>query len=340
MHQHPQVVFLPEAEAYRASREETAALKAAVDTLTKKLDETIAISAPPSPETATSPTAMEEMTMQLSYVQHDIQDVLDAVRNPPGKRKRRTSGQDNEPTTPTNRRPATQRPRDASPEHSLMHSRHATSAAQEALDALMIKYPPRQLAITSTSAKPTPPPDGPATQDTPLPDAPATAPVETEGWKTVEGKATQRKKKTVEADKKKAKERHDKTPTTKNGGRGKNSYQPQPNTTPGKKTWADVVKSGGINVQIVLGNGNLGLTTPTMKRGERRGGAAWRLMKRGEYGERGATGRGKGGPEEIINGGNKGGQTGKNGRGREEDREEPGVAASEQTGLLDKTTRG
>jgi DNA repair exonuclease SbcCD ATPase subunit len=33
-------------EAYRASREETAALKAAVDTLTKKLDETIAISPP------------------------------------------------------------------------------------------------------------------------------------------------------------------------------------------------------------------------------------------------------------------------------------------------------
>jgi hypothetical protein len=42
-------------EAYRASREETAALKAAVDTLMKKPDETIAISTPPSPETATSP---------------------------------------------------------------------------------------------------------------------------------------------------------------------------------------------------------------------------------------------------------------------------------------------
>jgi hypothetical protein len=84
--------------AYHASREETAALKAAVDTLTKKLDETIAISAPPSLETVTSPTAIEEMTMQLTHVQHDIQDVLDAVRNPPGKRKRCTSEQDNEPT--------------------------------------------------------------------------------------------------------------------------------------------------------------------------------------------------------------------------------------------------
>jgi hypothetical protein len=90
-------------EAYLASREETAALKAAVDALMKKLDENIATTAPPSPETATPSSAMEEMTMQLSHVQHDIQDVLDAVRNPPGKRKRCTSNQDNEPTTPKNR---------------------------------------------------------------------------------------------------------------------------------------------------------------------------------------------------------------------------------------------
>jgi hypothetical protein len=83
-------------EAYRTPREETVALKASVDTLTKKLDENIAITAPPSPKTATSCTVMEEMTMQLTDVQHDIQDILDAVRNPPGKRKRRTSDQDNE----------------------------------------------------------------------------------------------------------------------------------------------------------------------------------------------------------------------------------------------------
>jgi hypothetical protein len=287
-------------EAYRASREETAALKAAVDTLTKKLDGNIAIPAPPSPATATSSTTMEEMTMQLSHVQNDIQDVLDAVRNPPGKRKRRTSGQDDEPTTPTNRRPATQRQCDVSPEHSLMYSRHATSAAQEALDALMIKYPPCQLTITSTSTKSTPPPDGPATQDTPLPDAPATAPVETEGWKTVEGKATQRKKKNEEAGKKRVKEMNDKPPMTKNSGWGKNSHQLRPNNTSTKKTWADVVKSGGINVQIVLGNGNLGLTIPTKMRGERRGGAARRLAKRGEDGERGAMGRGKEGPEKNF----------------------------------------
>jgi hypothetical protein len=218
-----------------------------------------------------------------------------------------------------------------------MHSRHTTSATQEALDALRIKFPPRRLAITSTSVKPTPPPGSPATQDTPRPDAPTTAPVETDGWKTVEGKATQRKKRSEAASNHRVTETSDKPPTTKNGGRGKNSHQPRPNSTPAKKTWADVVKNGGINVQIVLGNGNLGLTTPTKMRGERRAGAAWMLAKREVDGERGAVGRGKGGQEETNNGGNKGGQMWKNGRGREEDREEPGVVASEQTGLLDKT---
>jgi hypothetical protein len=106
-----------------------------------------------------------------------------------------------------------------------MHSCYATSTAHEALDALMIKYPPRQLVITSTTAKPTPPPGSPATQDTPLPNAPATAAVEMEGWRTVEGKATQRKKKTEEAGKKWVKEMSDKPPMTKNGGWGKNSHQ-------------------------------------------------------------------------------------------------------------------
>jgi hypothetical protein len=127
-----------------------------------------------------------------------------------------------------------------------MHSCHATSAAQEALDALIIKYPPRQLAIASTSAKPMPPPDGPATQDIPLPDAATTAPVEMEGWKTVEGKATQRKKKNEEAGKKWVKEMGDKPPKTKNGGRGKNSHQPQPNNTSAKRTWADVTRTEAL----------------------------------------------------------------------------------------------
>jgi hypothetical protein len=287
-------------EAYHASREETAALKAAVDALTKKLDENNAISAPPSPETATSSATMEEMTMQLSHVQNDIQDILDAVCNPPGKRKRRTSGQDDKLTTATNRRPATQRPRDASPEHSMMHSRHATSAAQEALDALRIRFPPRQLAMTSTPMEPTPSPAGPESQDIPLHNAPTTAPEETEGWKTVEGKAMQRKKKNKATDQKRTTETNGKCPTKQNGGRGKKSHQPTNTNTPPNKTWANVVKAGGINVQIVLGNGNLGLTTPTKTRGERRGRAAWRTTQRKEDGERGAKRRGNEGPEVIY----------------------------------------
>jgi hypothetical protein len=74
-------------EAYDISREETVALEAAVDTLMKRIDETIAITMPPAPDTITSSTVMEEMTMQLSHIQNDIQDILDAIRNPPSKRK-------------------------------------------------------------------------------------------------------------------------------------------------------------------------------------------------------------------------------------------------------------
>ncbi|KAI5815543.1 hypothetical protein BZA77DRAFT_355017 [Pyronema omphalodes] len=93
--------------AYDSTQAETAAPKAAVAALTKKIDEQQqVISAPPSLNLTASSSAMEEMTMQLSVVQHDIQDVLDAVRNPPGKRKRRGSDQNTEPTSPTNRRPS------------------------------------------------------------------------------------------------------------------------------------------------------------------------------------------------------------------------------------------
>jgi hypothetical protein len=145
----------------------------------------------------------------------------------------------------------------------------------------MIKYPPCQLTIASTSAKPTPPPGSPATQGTPLPDTPATAHVETDGWKTVEGKAAQRKKNNEEADKKRAMETSNKPPPTKTGGWGKNSHQLRLNNTSAKKTWADYVRNRGINVQIVLGNANLGLTTPTKTRGERQGGAARRLAMKG-----------------------------------------------------------
>jgi hypothetical protein len=78
------------------------------------------------------------------------------------------------------------------------------------------------------------------------------------------------------------------------GGWGKNSHQPQITDTSMKKTWVEVIKSGGINVQIVLGNSNLGLTTPPMKkRGERRGGAVRSLGRKDGVGERGEERRGK-----------------------------------------------
>jgi hypothetical protein len=284
-------------KAYSQSTVETAALKATVATLMKQLDEHIVFLALPLPDPTTSPSAMEEMTMQLSHVQHDIQDVLAAVRNPPGKRKRRGSDQNTEPTTPMNRRPATNKQRNVSPEHSLMHSQHATSAAQDALDALMCKYPPQPLVITSTAATTDPLPDSNAVQDTTLPDAPTTtALAEKDGWKTVEGKAAQKKRRNEKADNKQAATTESNTLKTKNGGRGKNTHQPKPITPSAKKTWAEVVKSGGINVQIVLGNGNLGLATPpTKKRGERRGGAARRLGRKEGVGERGEERRGKGG---------------------------------------------
>jgi regulator of replication initiation timing len=285
-------------KAYGQSIAETAALKATVDTLTKQLDEHIVFPALPLPDPMASSTTMEEMMMQLSVVQNDIQDVLEAIRNPPGKRKRWGSDQNTGPTTPTNQRPATNKKRDASPEHSLMHSQHATSAAQDALDALMRKYPPRPLAITSTEATTDPLPDSNAVQDTTLPDAPTTtAPPEKDGWKTVEGKATQKKRRNDRADNKWAATTANNTPTTKNGGRGNNTHQPRTNTPSAKKTWAEVVKSGGINVQIVLGNGNLGLTAPTTRRGERRGGVARRMGKKAGVGERGEEGRGAAGPK-------------------------------------------
>jgi hypothetical protein len=53
----------------------------------KQLDEDIVFPALPLPDLATSPSAMQEMTMQLSHIQHDIQDVLAAIRNHPSKRK-------------------------------------------------------------------------------------------------------------------------------------------------------------------------------------------------------------------------------------------------------------
>jgi hypothetical protein len=144
-----------------------------------------------------------------------------------------------------------------------MHSQHASSATQDALDALMWKYPPCPLAITLTEAMTDPLPDSNATQDTTLPNTPTTtALVVKDGWKTVEGKEAQKKRRNEKADNRPVATTTSTTPKRKTGGRGKNTHQPKLTTPSAKKTWAEVIKSGGINVQIVLGNGNLGLTTP------------------------------------------------------------------------------
>jgi hypothetical protein len=149
-----------------------------------------------------------------------------------------------------------------------MHSQHATSATQDALDALMRKYPPRPLVTTSTEATTDPLPNSHAVQDTTLPDAPTTtAPAEKDGWKTVEGKAAQKKRRNGKADNKWAATTANYTLKTTNGGRGKNTYQPRMNTPSAKKTWAEVVKSGGINVRAPRrehhhGNGDPPLRSP------------------------------------------------------------------------------
>jgi hypothetical protein len=85
-------------KAYCQSTAETAALKATVDTLMKQLDEHIVFPALPLPDPIASSTSIEEMMMQLSVVQNDIQDILEAIRNPPGKRKSWRSDQNTGPT--------------------------------------------------------------------------------------------------------------------------------------------------------------------------------------------------------------------------------------------------
>jgi hypothetical protein len=57
-----------------------------------------------------------------------------------------------------------------------------------------------------------------------------------EGWKIVERRATQRKRKTVEADKLHATETNSKPPMIQNSRRGKKSHQAMKTNTPAKKT--------------------------------------------------------------------------------------------------------
>jgi hypothetical protein len=125
--------------AYHMLRDENTALKTAVEDLMRQIMNQTLTPAPPSPTTDTmTSSAVKEMSLQISDIQCDIHDVLDVVRNPTGKRKRTPSNSPDEtkaksPTTP---RKTPQRRRDTSPTHALMHSRHAATAAQDALDAL------------------------------------------------------------------------------------------------------------------------------------------------------------------------------------------------------------
>jgi hypothetical protein len=268
-------------EAYHALREENTLLKAAVEELMRKIIEQASPPTPPSLDIANDSSTREEMSLQLFDVQHDIRDVLEVVRNPAGKRKRApsTNYDDAETTSSSARRPTPRQPREASPVHSLMHSHHATTATQEELDALtnksslsLLTMMPTATAQTTptTSAEPTPKPS--AEPDAPRPDVPAAAPVATEEWRIVTGKAVRWKAKAAEAKKKRMVTPRDETPNKTNGGWGKKAHEPRNNTGNHRaaETWADVVQRGGINVQIVLGKGNLGTTQPETGKKERR----------------------------------------------------------------------
>jgi hypothetical protein len=78
-------------EAYRVSCEENTLLKAAVEELTRKITEQASPPTPPSLDIANDSSTGEEISLQLLDIQRDIQDVLEAVRNPAGKRKRAPS---------------------------------------------------------------------------------------------------------------------------------------------------------------------------------------------------------------------------------------------------------
>jgi hypothetical protein len=108
-----------------------------------------------------------------------------------------------------------------------------------------------------------------AEPNVPLPDETAAAPEAEKGWKTATRKATRWKMKAAEADNMRMETAREKTPTKQHGEWVKKNHQPTTSNYCDAKTWADVVWSGGINVQIVLGNGNLGQATPVRMIAER-----------------------------------------------------------------------
>jgi hypothetical protein len=130
-----------------------------------------------------------------------------------------------------------------------MHLQHATSTTQDALDALICKYPPRPLVITATEVMTDPLPNSSAAQAITLPHTPTTtAPAVKDRWKTMEGKEAQKKRRNEKADNRPAATTANSTPKMKTSRQGKNTHQPKLTTPSAKKTWAEVVKSGGINV--------------------------------------------------------------------------------------------
>jgi hypothetical protein len=107
---------------------------------------------------------------------------------------------------------------------------------KQTLDALIHKYPLQPLTVSSTKATTDPPPNSCAVPDTTLPDMPTTtAPAEKDGWKTVEGKAVQKKRRNDKANNKWAATTANNTPKMMKGGRGKNTHEPQMNTPSAKK---------------------------------------------------------------------------------------------------------
>jgi hypothetical protein len=96
--------------AYHELRDENTALKAAVQDLTRQIMNQSAMPTPPLPTTdAITSSTMVEMSLQISDIQCNIQDVRDAVRNPAGNRKCSPSNtytpNDAQPTSPTADRP-------------------------------------------------------------------------------------------------------------------------------------------------------------------------------------------------------------------------------------------
>jgi hypothetical protein len=71
-------------------------------------------------------------------------------------------------------------------------------------------------------------------------------------------KTMQQRMKAAEVDNMRMEMAHEKTPTKQNGEWVKKNHQPMLKNYHDAKTWANVIRSGGINIQIVLGNGNLG----------------------------------------------------------------------------------